>query len=104
MKNNLGKSFYELRLKGLDNHQIAERYGVKPQKVAVLLLKYRKKNKLPSFKPVKKSFKKFTPMEDDQIRKENHKKAVRRKDGVLQCPTKYCEGFGYNDIKLKQAL
>lgn len=104
MKQDQGKIFYELRLKGLNNHQIAERFGVKPQKVAVQLLKYRKKNKLPSLKPLKKSNKKVVIYDDEQIRKENHKKAFRRKDGVLQCPTKYCEGFDFNDISFKQAL
>lgn len=97
MKKDIGKTFYELRLKGLNNEQISERFSVKKQLVAVRVLKYRKKNNLPSLKPTKKPKRKSIFIDDDKIRINRLKKAVRRPDGVLECPTMTCEGFGFND-------
>lgn len=35
-----------------------------------------------------------------KIRKELDKKVFRRKDGVLQCPTAYADGYGIQDAKI----
>lgn len=36
----------------------------------------------------------------EKIRAKLNKKVFRRKDGVLQCPTAYAEGYGIQDSKL----
>jgi transposase len=97
MNEDIGKKFYELRLSGMDNRSIAERFSVNPQKVSTHLAKYRKKNKLPALKPSPRLKKKPVIIDEEKIRKKLLKKAVRLPNGVLKCPKMTCEGFGYNE-------
>lgn len=38
--------------------------------------------------------------EAEKIRKQLESKVYRRKDGVLQCPEAYAEGYGIQDSKI----
>jgi hypothetical protein len=92
--------FYELRLKGQTNIQIGIQFGIKPHSVGSQVCQYRKKHKLPAL-PKQKTWKptnSFSKIAEDEekIREKNMAKAIRRKDGVLECPTMTCEGFGFD--------
>lgn len=98
------KMLYEMRLSGLTNIQIGIKLGIKPHSVGSQVCQYRKKHKLPPLPkpPPSKTKQRFMKVfeQEEEIRKENHKQAHRREDGVLQCPTKHLEGFGF-DKKLE---
>ena len=99
-----GKLFYEMRLAGQTNIQIAIKFGIKPHSVGSQVCTYRKKNNLPALPPTKShNLKKlrngFTKIIEDarEVRLQNIREMKLRDDGVWQCPTKTCEGFGCNN-------
>ena len=92
-----GKKFYELANQGLSNHAIASRCGEFPHTVGARISEYRKAMDLPP--PRRHNVENgFTMVNNSEKarRERNLEDAVRREDGVLECPVKYCAGYGYD--------
>lgn len=103
-----GKRYYELRLQGLTNQQIAQRYGDLPYSVGARVSEYRKANNLPK---ISRAGKKASKTREKKQRELNVEKLIgvaadirakmdeqvyRRDDGILQCPPGYAEEFPIN--------
>lgn len=108
-----GQIFYELFIAGNSYREIAKKYGRSRNYVAARIFDYRKANNLKptgrsrgraenegkhfAAKNNKVKLNGFTIVlkEEAAARKITHKGAYRREDGVLVCPVRYCEGYGY---------
>lgn len=97
--NDRDKEFYELRVQGMTNQQIADKYKVKRATVAVRVSYYKRFYNLAappakSWSSVKNPIAKAL-ITEEQRREEAIKQATRRADGVLVCPPRYCDGYGF---------
>lgn len=104
-----GKKFYEMRMAGLTNQQVAAKCAELPYVVSARVSDYRRAHGLPPIPrletakkknkaataPAKNPVIRHAEKEEDR-RKENFKEAERLPDGVLLCPPRYCEGYGLN--------
>lgn len=95
------KIYYNLAKQGLSNAEIGQMMEVSAKAVNVGIHYYCKKHKieLPNRgNPRNRRKNHIQVWQDDLVktRERNHDLAVRRKDGVLKCPTRYCTGYGLN--------
>lgn len=90
---------YELANKGKMNDEIAEILKIEKQQVSNLICQWRKRHNLPA--PNRKKHPKSAnygasgeALWAKEKREQNAKEAVKRDDGIIQCPTRYCYGYG----------
>lgn len=102
-----GKKFYEMRLSGMSNQQVAAKCAELPYVVSARVSDYRRAHGLPPIPrpqpakgkkkaataPAKNPVMRYAENEEER-RKVNFKEAKRMPDGVLLCPPRYCEGYG----------
>jgi len=102
-----GKKFYEMRLKGMKNHEVAKKCGELPYVVSARISEYRKKYNLPPIPRQKKEggekskrSKIKEKSADDlineakKIRQDLQNQVKIREDGVKVYPKAYAEGYG----------
>lgn len=103
-----GEKFYKMRLEGLSNKEVAERCGETVQTCAARTSNYRLHFNLPRIAvTMKENAKEKEKVKTrvnglvqyernlEEIRAENHAQATRDERGVLICPTKHLNGYGW---------
>lgn len=98
-----GKKFYEMRMAGLENWQVAAKCSELPYVVSSRVSEYCKANNLPSPSSIKKvgkpdvnGCKSVGDLIEDagQFKARLLRQEYRREDGVIQCPPVFAEGYG----------
>ena len=100
-KTTKGEKFYNMQVSGMSYKEIAdEHHGGDVNSVRSHIWRHRKDNNIELVPRVWRNGHKTGAEIDAEIRAEEHTKAVRRPDGVLECRTKTVHGFGFDYNKM----